>query len=524
MEVSMPDMLTRQEILPLKLGEIYRSQGYKKYRMSRFEEYSLYRENEGFLPSRQLMTFTDIDGRLMALKPDVTLSIAKDAQPGLNECKKYYYSENVYRPDRSGSAFREISQMGLECIGNVDIAAMAQVINLSLLSLKLLETFGKKAVLSIGHMGFAVGVLEHYESDAAKRKKLLDCLKNKQKHEIMSLSAPEQVGVFLKLLKLNGNFSDTLIKAKELICNEKTNTAWQELFELQKLIEADADIDITLDLSLVNELDYYNGLVFCGYLNGLVSAVLRGGRYDPLAQRFTPNTRAIGFAMYLNELERLSVSEAQKSEREDFISIALPKGRLGEKVYKLLQASGYGCEEDFLNTRKLVAENKKARVRYFWVKPSDVPIYVEHGAVDIGIVGKDTLDESKADVYELLDTGLGKCDMCVAGTDDYIDDTSRTLKVATKFPNIAKRYYAMQVRDIEIIKLNGSIELAPLVGLSDVIVDIVETGTTLRENGLHVLQKFLPISARVIANKSSYQFKKNRIDALTENFSEETAK
>ena len=153
---------------------------------------------------------------------------------------------------------------------------------------------------------------------------------------------------------------------------------------------------------------------------------------------------------------------------------------------------------------------------YFLVKPSDVAIYVEHGAADVGIVGKDILTEASADVYELLDTGLGKCRMCVAAPADYKDDPSRPVRVATKFVNIAKSYYASIGRDIDIIKLNGSIELAPILGLSDVIVDIVETGTTLRENGLRVVTEFMPISARFIANKASYQFKHREMDEMLE--------
>ena len=169
-----------------------------------------------------------------------------------------------------------------------------------------------------------------------------------------------------------------------------------------------------------------------------------------------------------------------------------------------------------------MVENPAAGIRYFLVKPSDVAIYVEHGAADIGIVGKDILTESGADVYELLVTGLGRCRMCVAGRQDFVDDPGRTLRVATKFVNIAKAYYAAQGRDIEIIKLNGSIELAPLLGLSDVIVDIVETGTTLRENNLKVITEFMPISARFIANRASYQFKRQEIDLLLEKLAEVT--
>ena len=196
------------------------------------------------------------------------------------------------------------------------------------------------------------------------------------------------------------------------------------------------------------------------------------------------------------------------------LNIALPKGRLGNQVYRLLAQAGYDCREAFDDSRKLVFESEDSRVRYFLVKPSDVAIYVEHGAADIGIVGRDILLESRPEVYELMDLGLGKCRMCVAAKNDYVEDPNLTLRVATKFVHVAKAYYAELGREIEVIKLNGSIELAPLLGLSDVIVDIVETGTTLRENGLAVIGEILPISARFIANKASYEFSRGQIDAL----------
>ena len=198
------------------------------------------------------------------------------------------------------------------------------------------------------------------------------------------------------------------------------------------------------------------------------------------------------------------------------LNIALTKGRLGDQVYELLASVGYDCKSIYDENRKLVFENPQTGVRYLLVKPSDVAIYVEHHAADVGIVGKDILMESNPDVYELLDLGLGKCRMCVAGKEDYVEDKDRPVRVATKFTNIAKEHYAKLGRDIDIIKLNGSIELAPILGLSDVIVDIVETGTTLRENGLKVVTEFLPISARFIANKASYQFKHAEMDTMLE--------
>ena len=198
------------------------------------------------------------------------------------------------------------------------------------------------------------------------------------------------------------------------------------------------------------------------------------------------------------------------------LNIALPKGRLGEKVYDMFEAAGYGCPSIKEKNRRLVFENEEAGVRYFWVKPSDVAIYVERGAADIGVAGKDILLEYAPEVYELADMKLGICRMAVAGPADFQDDTEATLRVATKFPNIAKTHFNAKNRQIDIIKLNGSIELAPLLGLSDVIVDIVETGATLKENGLSVMETVVPISARLVANKASYTFKGDEIRQMAE--------
>lgn len=197
------------------------------------------------------------------------------------------------------------------------------------------------------------------------------------------------------------------------------------------------------------------------------------------------------------------------------INVALPKGRLGEKVYKMFAESGYECPSILENNRKLIFENEEKGIRYFWVKPSDVSIYVERGAADIGVCGKDILLEYEPDIYEMLDLDIGKCRMAVAAKKGFYDDNERTLRVATKFANIAKKYYAGKCRDIDIIKLNGSIELAPILELSDVIVDIVETGTTLKENNLEVIETIVPISARLIVNKSSFKFKTQEIENIS---------
>lgn len=196
------------------------------------------------------------------------------------------------------------------------------------------------------------------------------------------------------------------------------------------------------------------------------------------------------------------------------INVALPKGRLGEKTYELFKAAGYPCPAIEDKGRKLIFENAEVGIRFFWVKPSDVAVYVERGAADIGVAGKDILLEYNPDVYELLDMNMGKCNMCVAAPKGWHDDRDKTLRVATKFVNCARDYYRSQSRDIDIIKLNGSIEIAPILGLTDVIFDIVETGSTLKENDLVVFETVFPISARLIANKANFKFKTEAIETL----------
>ena len=519
MEFSLAN-LQPKERASFALRALYEAAGCRKYHMGRFEEYGLYQENRSFLSSEQVITFTDLDGRLLALKPDVTLSIAKTAQPAPGETLRYYYHENVYRPSAESHTFKEISQMGLEMLGAVGEAQVQQAVCLAARSL---DALGAEWVLEVSHMGYLFGLLDALGVPDAARAKLLEKLREKNAHELRAAAgaaglADAAADILCSVLSLCGSYADTLAKAAALCRNDAMRAAVAELEALAVPLEKAGGV-IRLDMTLAGEMEYYNGLVFQGYLKALPRPLLKGGRYDLLMQKFTPGAGAIGFAVYLDELDRLSapLPPVQKNSTDRvMLNVALPKGRLGDKVYNLLAGIGYGCPEDYNATRKLVVENPEAGIRYFLVKPSDVAIYVEHGAADVGIVGKDILTEASADVYELLDTGLGKCRMCVAAPADYKDDPSRPVRVATKFVNIAKSYYASMGRDIDIIKLNGSIELAPILGLSDVIVDIVETGTTLRENGLKVVTEFMPISARFIANKASYQFKHAEMDTMLE--------
>ena len=408
--------------------------------------------------------------------------------------------------------------MGLELLGEVGETQVRQAVSLAAQSLAQL---GKPWVLEVSHMGYLFGLLDALGVPEASRAALLAKLRAKNLHELRAAASAaglDEAGAeaLAGLMQLCGRCEEVLPRVEAACRNQRMRAAAAELNAIAAELNG-AGGSIRLDMTLAGEMEYYNGLVFQGYLESLPRPVLKGGRYDLLMQKFTPGAGAIGFAVYLDELDRLSapLPPVQKQPTEKpMLNVALPKGRLGDKVYDLLAGIGYGCPEDCNATRKLVVENPAAGIRYFLVKPSDVAIYVEHGAADVGIVGKDILTEASADVYELLDTGLGRCRMCVAAPADYQDDPSRPVRVATKFVNIAKSYYASIGRDIDIIKLNGSIELAPILGLSDVIVDIVETGKTLLENHLAPLETIVDISAWLISSRVSYQFKHQEIAAM----------
>ena len=312
------------------------------------------------------------------------------------------------------------------------------------------------------------------------------------------------------------------INAIEKICISEKSKGLLNGFRrvVDSLVDLGYKDRISVDFSITNLNGYYSGIVFKGYISGISSKVLSGGQYDKLMQRMGKGKGAIGFAVYLDGLDRVEKVTAD----DGFINVALPKGRLGEKVYQMFEDAGFDCPAIKENNRKLIFENKEKGLRFFWVKPSDVTIYVERGSADIGVAGKDILLEYFPDVFELLDLNVGKCRMAVASKKDFVDDQTKTLRVATKFSNIAKDYYAKKCRDIDIIHLNGSIEIAPILGLSDVIVDIVETGKTLIENDLVPFETILPISARLIANKASFGFKMEKIKRIKNGLNEQVKK
>lgn len=507
------------------LRELYRSCGYSQYKMSKFEEYDLYAENKNFLISDNIITFTGIGGKLMALKPDVTLSIVKSTKDA-NEYK-VFYNENVYRPTGSEGDFKEIMQTGLEYIGKANDKALSEVISLAA---KSLETVSEDFVLDVSHLGIVSEAVDLPQITPAQRAELLSAIKDKNLGEALRIcreaGIPEENTELLKsIITCYGDPETVLSKIEPQLKSAEGKTAAAALHRQLALLDDYVKAGkILIDFSVTDDMSYYSGIVMRGFIRGLSKSILSGGQYDNLLRKMGKKNSAVGFALYLDLMEELGEStetEVVPTDDQDYLNIALPKGRLGEKVYKMFAQAGFECPALLENSRKLIFTNDEAKVRYFWVKPSDVSIYVERGAADIGVCGKDILLEYAPDVYELLDMNTGICRMAVAAKKDFCDDSTKTLKVATKFSRIARNYYASIGRDIDIIHLNGSIEIAPILGLSDVIVDIVETGTTLKENDLEVKETIVPISARLIANKAGFKFKGAQIEKLRDHIAKQ---
>ncbi|MGI6072070.1 MAG: ATP phosphoribosyltransferase [Lachnospiraceae bacterium] len=519
-------VLRNDEKIILALRSLYENHGYSHYKMSRFEEFDLYVRNKNYLVSDRIISFTDTNGRLMAMKPDVTLSIIKSCDDESSSVHKLYYNENVYRANNDEEGFKEIMQAGLECIGNLTASDISEVVSLAARSLAILSD---EAVLEISHLGILSCVVDSLNVSEEGRSGIYRCVNEKNASSLDEVckkeNIPGKTAAVLKELALlydrpkaaMAKLTNALKKIDLLSSNPALCNSLDALGKLLQDLEEDDIYDLLrIDLSISSDLKYYNDIVFSGYVNGVPAGVLSGGQYDGLMKKMGRNSLAIGFAVYLDKLERIDEidSTAGRCRADNFINIALPKGRLGDKAYEMFAAAGLECPSILESGRKLIFENSEQKVRYFWAKPSDVAIYVERGIADIGVAGKDILLEYEPDLYELLDLNIGKCRMCVAASEDYADIPGRTLRVATKFSNIARAYYSSIDRNIDIIHLNGSVEIAPILGLSDVIVDIVETGTTLRENNLKVVETIFPISARLIANKSRYKFNSEMIDRI----------
>ena len=293
-------------LIEQRLQALYAGCGYQPFRVKKFERYELYSENRRFLTTEKVLTFTNTDGRLMAMKPDVTLSIVQDTQP--DGLRKVFYRENVYREQRPGEGFREIPQTGLECIGALDAVAVGEVVSLAAKSLKAISD---EAVLSVSHIGVISGVLEAANLDEAAQKAVFAAVGAKNVPALKALCDEKTAAVLAALAALYGPLDETLQKAEALALPEKSRAALSSLRALSTQLAAYGDLPVWLDFSVVNDVEYYHDLVFRGYVAGAPSCVLSGGRYDRLLQRMGKRGGAIGFDVYLDRLEAVGRPRAE---------------------------------------------------------------------------------------------------------------------------------------------------------------------------------------------------------------------
>ena len=424
--------------------------------------------------------------------------------------------------------------MGIELIGNDGIEADAEVIEIAV---DTLLKFGiSDFQIDMGQVEYFKGLaslagLDEAQSDAL-RQKINDKDFVAIESIVENLKLDERIGkIFLELPKMFGGIDVVYSALENSVLDECSADALRNLVQVYEMLsQKGLEKYLAIDLSMVPNLDYYTGIIVKGFAKGIGFPICSGGRYDNLTAKFGRQLPATGVAIgiervmtVLSEADNKSVDEKQS----EYITVALAKGRLADLSVEIFEKLGYDVAELKTKTRKLIFTDEKNKFKFILVKASDVPIYVEYGAADIGIVGKDTLLESGKDVYEILDLGFGKCKMAVAGPASMRGklDGRNIMRVASKYPHIARDYFhRVKGQTVDIIKLSGSVELGPLVGLSEVIVDIVESGKTLVENGLEVLEDVCELSARLIVNRVSVKIHRERIMELAAKMKEHTAK
>ena len=514
--------------LDLEVGfhDILKNFGYKDIETPSFEYFDVYSGEIGTTPANELYKFFDKDNNTLVLRPDFTPGVARAATKYFieeNNLVKLSYRGNVFSNSRDLSGkLKENTEIGAEYIGDGSKEADGEVISLAV---RLLEASGLKDFqICIGNAGYFKGLCEEAGIDSELEMMLRDEIGNKNQFQAANLLKDKdypqsQVDKILRCVELFGDVR-TLDKALTGISNERSKAAIDRLKAVyDEAIKHGIERYITFDLSMLSKYNYYTGIIFRAYTSSLGDAVLKGGRYDNLLGKFGHDAPALGFTLSLDDiLMALSNETKALSGGDGYLTIALTKGRLAKSTMALFEELGISVDEMLdKNTRKLIFVDEQHRLKFFLAKANDVPTYVEYGAADIGIVGEDTILEENRKVFEVLDLGFGRCKMCIAGYESAgkLLKHHEMIKVATKYPRITNDYFRnVKHQTVDIIKLNGSIELAPIIGLSDVICDIVETGSTLRENGLVVLEEVVDLSARMIVNTVSMRIHAYEITKL----------
>lgn len=513
--------------------QIFKEHGYRMVQPPSFEYYDVY--DAAVTKAENMFKFFDVNGRMLALRPDLTTSVARmAATKPLGELPyRIAYSGSAFRNDEafSNARQREFSQVGIELIGDGSANADAEVIEISILTL-----------LKFGITDFQVdiGQVEYYKGlsalaglDEAQSDSLREKINDKDfvaiEGILKELNLDSNLAkIFLELPTMFGDIDIVNNALSNDVLDNRCISALENLIGVYNILkEKGLEKYLAVDLSMVPNLDYYTGIIVKGFAKGIGFPIFSGGRYDNLTAKFGKALPATGVAMGIERVMTVLCEDNNAStnhSQSEYITVALAKGRLAELSVDIFDRLGFDVAELKTKTRKLIFTDEKNKFKFILVKASDVPIYVEYGAADIGVVGKDTLLESGKDVYEILDLGFGKCKMAVAGPASMKGklDGRNIMRVASKYPHIAKDYFhGVKGQTVDIIKLSGSVELGPLVKLSEVIVDIVESGKTLKENGLEVLEDICELSARLIVNRVSVKIHRERIMQLVANIKEQ---
>ena len=519
----LPDECDKKTALEMKLRQQFVAQGYREIQTPAFEYYDVFTHDSVPYGQEHMIKFFDLSGRILVLRPEMTVPIARVAATKLLQKEKslrLFYLQNVYGYlNDSVNEQSEVCQAGVELIGVPGCDGDTEVVRLAIECLKLTGLAGFK--LEVGDVSFFKGLIADAGLSDEQEETIRALIDTKNTVELEYTLDTLQLpyAVKRKLLALPNLFGEGEVfdAAYALAENDLCKRAVDNLKEIYERICILVLKDyITVDFGLLNNYKYYSGIIFRGITNEVGSPILSGGRYDNLLGEFGTPAPATGFALRIREiLSAMEKSAAAQQLQDHTLTIALAKGRLAKKTQELLAQCGVDVSALEDEGRKLILEDAKNNIRFLMVKPSDVPVYVYHGVADMGVVGKDTLLEAGLPMYEVLDLKCARCKMSVAGYEGRAP-MGNVRKIATKYPRIAQKYYASKGEDIEIIKLHGSIEIAPMLGLSDVIVDIVESGRTLKENGLCVLEDICDITARLVVNRVSMKTKTTKIAPLIE--------
>ena len=505
------------------IRETLEGKGYSEIITPAVEYYDVFAQANPALDQDTMLKIIDKSGRICVARPDNTTPIARIAATRLDDAAlpvRLYYSQKVFRSVSGDHGHKgEFLQIGAELIGADGLQADLDILSAAFEALQ--NTGAENFRIELGHAEIYKALIEALGVDAATAESIRRLIENKSFAALGDVLEPygcrPEAKALYAMPQLFGGI-EVLDEVEVLTGNVRVLGAIAYLRRLYAALdEAGFGGAVMIDLGLVHEMDYYTGIMFRGYCGGAGAAILAGGRYNALCAKFGKDMPAGGFGIDVESVaESLSGNAPEtESSRRESVRIALTKGRLEKKTLGLLKASGYDISELEAGSRKLIFTLPDTNIEIVLAKAADVITYVEHGVCDMGVVGKDTIMEKGGSFYEMVDLGFGKCRFALAtkkGKDVY--GGYKTPVIATKYPNVTKAFFHKKNMDVETIKIEGSVELAPLLELADAIVDIVETGSTLRENGLEVIEDVAPISARVIVNLASAKMKKAAIEKV----------